>query len=206
MLSRKPCPSLQSSFWELSACCGGGCAWRPRLADRRLDRRQLLSTKQLQPPRGPSSHTAPPEPPSPRFRPLPTCPTKYRHATGKDAAAILDEASLMASFINWQHRPPLVAAIAREALRDFQTAPMPPNSNGTLSSPWPTWGESKEARKKHGGMVKKYPGPLGQPTSSATCCPARTSRQCHGLVSHSCPCGRGESVSRIAASIYCRNP
>lgn len=108
----------------------------------------------------PSSHTAPPEPPSPPLpAPSPLAPPKYRHATGKDAAAILDEASLMAKLHQLAtSNLPLSLQLAREALARFPDSSDAPEFEWNVVKSLANMGRSKEAEEEARGMVKKYPG------------------------------------------------
>jgi type IV secretory pathway VirB10-like protein len=111
-------------------------------------------------PPAPSSHAAPPKPPSlPPPAPSPLAAPKHRQATGKDAGAILDEASLMAKLHELGvSNLPLSLQLAREGVARFSGSPNAPEFEWNVVKSMAAMGRSKEAQEEARVMVKKYPG------------------------------------------------
>ena len=111
-------------------------------------------------PPAPSSHAIPPNPPlPPPPAPARVAAPKHRQATGKDAGAILDEASLMAKLHELEaSNPPLSLQLAREAVARFPNSPDAPEFEWNVAKSLANMGRSREAQEEARVMVKKYPG------------------------------------------------
>ena len=97
--------------------------------------------------------------PAPPPAPSPVVPPKHRHATGKDAGVVLNEASLMAKLHELAASdPPLSLQLAREAVARFPDSPDAPEFEWNLVKSLANMERYKEAEEAARVMVKKYPG------------------------------------------------
>jgi hypothetical protein len=103
---------------------------------------------------------AAPKPLPPTLAPAssPKSVAHHRQPIGKDAGAILDEASLLTKLHDLAaSNPPLSLQLAREAVARFPDSPDAPEFEWNVAKSLAAMGRFKEAKEQARLMVKKYP-------------------------------------------------